>query len=68
MTESAEILPRRALTYFFEGLEGSLDLTPDIKEEITVVFQAVRQISRELKPGTVAVSEDTEEDPEDSEA
>jgi len=51
LRDGAEILPSRALAYFFEGLEGSLELTTGIKEEIANVFAAVQRVSRELKPG-----------------
>ena len=62
LSEGAEILPSKALAYFFDGLEGSLDLTAEIKEEITGVFAAVRRVSRELKPG--AAQDELDDDSE----
>lgn len=49
--EGRTIMPSNALSYFFEEVSGSLDLTPELKEDITKVFKAISLVSKELKAG-----------------
>ena len=49
--EGRTIMPSNALSYFFEEVSGSLDLTTELKEDITKVFKAISLVSKELKAG-----------------